>query len=71
MGSVTDDDVMTPEEVAAMLKVPEGTIYELTRKRYGRRHGGLTLPKFRAGRELRFRREDVLKWIEQLIQLER
>lgn len=68
MGAVsTSDDILTLDELAAMLKAEPKQIYELTRKRYGRR-GGVPLPKFLVGHELRFRRSDVERWIEQCVQ---
>ena len=58
-----DDEILTMDEVAVMLKVEPRKIYEITRKRFKRRRG-FVLPKFRVGRELRFRRKDVEEWID-------
>jgi excisionase family DNA binding protein len=58
-----DDEVMTMEEVAILLRVETKKVYEITRKRFKRRRG-FVLPKFRVGRELRFRRKDVEAWID-------
>jgi excisionase family DNA binding protein len=58
-----DDEVLTMDEVAVLLKVEPKKVYEITRKRFKRRRG-FVLPKFRVGRELRFRRKDVEAWID-------
>ena len=62
-----DDEILTMDEVAVLLKVEPRKIYEITRKRFKRRRG-FVLPKFRVGRELRFRRKDVETWIEKSLQ---
>jgi excisionase family DNA binding protein len=47
----------TTQDVAEFLRVPVQTLYEWRTKGYG--------PKgFRVGRYVRYRREDVLAWIE-------
>lgn len=63
----SSDEILTLDELAALLKVDAGKVYELTRKRFGRRRG-FVLPKFRVGRELRFRRRDVDEWIERSLE---
>jgi excisionase family DNA binding protein len=57
------DEILTMDELAALLKVTHDKVYEMTRKRSGRRRG-FVLPRFRVGRELRFRKKDVEEWIE-------
>ena len=66
MSKVNEDEVLTLDELAALLKVDSAKVYEITRKRFGRRRG-FVLPKFRVGRELRFRRKDVDEWIERSV----
>ena len=61
------DEILTMDELAVLLKVEPNKIYEMTRKRFKRRRG-FVLPKFRVGRELRFRRRDVEAWIEKSLQ---
>jgi excisionase family DNA binding protein len=61
------DEILTMDELAVLLKVEPNKIYEMTRKRFKRRRG-FALPKFRVGRELRFRRRDVEAWIEKSLQ---
>jgi excisionase family DNA binding protein len=61
------NDILTVDQLSDMLKATSAQVYELTRKRYRNRHGH-SLPNFRIGREMRFRRRDVEKWIEQSIQ---
>lgn len=50
------DDILTLKEVAAYLKLAEKTAYKLAAE--GK------LPGFKVGGSWRFKREDVLKWIE-------
>jgi excisionase family DNA binding protein len=60
-------EFMTIKEVAAMLKLSKRTIAELITERT--RSGELRknrLPAFRIGRSVRFKKEDVEKWIEDL-----
>lgn len=64
MKALNSDEILTIDELAKMLKVDPAKVYEITRKRFSRRRG-FPLPKFRVGRELRFRRRDVEQWIEQ------
>jgi excisionase family DNA binding protein len=49
---------MTPDEVAALLRVPLGTLY-------GWRYKGIGPPGTRVGRHLRYRREGVREWLRQ------
>jgi excisionase family DNA binding protein len=56
----TADAILTPEEVATMLKVPERWCYERTRARRG---AGPAMPFFRVGRYIRFSRAAVLAWL--------
>jgi excisionase family DNA binding protein len=53
------DRLLTPEDVASLLGVPRSWIYERTRLRSTDR-----LPGFRLGKYWRFRRADVLAWVE-------
>ncbi len=56
------EELLTPEELAAKLKLPPATIYELTRKRTaGSRK---PLPKLKVGKFLRFRLSEVYAWME-------
>jgi excisionase family DNA binding protein len=54
----TTDDLMTPEEVAELARVPIDTL------RYWR-HRKMGPPSFRLGRRIRYRRSVVLEWIAQ------
>lgn len=53
----TEVEILTPEEVAARLKLKPRTIYELTRSRC--RH---PLPYHKAGKTLRFNWSEVVGW---------
>jgi excisionase family DNA binding protein len=61
--SPSDEDILTPEELAFKLKLKKATIYELTRKRgAGSRK---PMPSLKAGKFLRFRLSDVVRWMEE------
>jgi excisionase family DNA binding protein len=49
---------LTVKQLAAVLQVPVATIYQW-------RYTGDAPPGFRLGRHVRFRRDDVLAWLEQ------
>ena len=51
--------LLTVHEVAELLRVPTSWVYERTRRR-----GMERLPHLKVGKYLRFRREDVLGWID-------
>ena len=51
--------LLTVHEVAELLRVPVSWVYERTRRR-----GIERLPHLKIGKYLRFRREDVLGWID-------
>jgi excisionase family DNA binding protein len=52
-------ELLTVEDVAALLKVPPSWVYERTRKR-----GVERIPGFRLGKYWRFREGDVVAWLE-------
>jgi hypothetical protein len=54
-------DILTPDELAARLKVGLGWIYEKSRVRG--KHGDAPLPCLRMGRYLRFSWPDVCDWL--------
>lgn len=60
--TLKDDQILTIDELAALLKATKVQIYEIVRKRYARHHG-FALRKFYVGKELRFLRSDVETWI--------
>jgi hypothetical protein len=51
-------DLMTPDEVAAELKIRRKTLMN-------RRLQGLAPEGFRVGKSVRFRREDVWRWLDE------
>ena len=53
-----DDELMTMKEVATLVRVPEATL------RYWR-HLGTGPHGFRVGRSVRYRRNDVVHWLEE------
>lgn len=52
-------ELLTVEDVAALLKVPPSWVYERTRKR-----GVERIPGFRLGKYWRFKEGDVVAWLE-------
>jgi excisionase family DNA binding protein len=52
------EPLLTVREVAELLRVPVSWVYERTR-----RHGRERLPHLKVGKYLRFRRADVLGWL--------
>jgi excisionase family DNA binding protein len=55
------EDILTPEELAARLKVPKSWVYEKTRFRNWVR--GDPLPSLRLGRYIRFDWTKVVEWL--------
>jgi len=61
---VNHEPILNAEELAKILKFPSvKTVSELTRKRK-RKDGRPPMPALRAGKFLRFRLSDVVKWME-------
>jgi len=61
-------EILTVDELAAMLKINRSQVYELAKERT--RSGELRehpLPVLRIGKAVRFRRQDVETWIETLV----
>lgn len=62
-------EIMTADEVAALLKVSKWHVYELAQPRT--KSGDVRkdpLPCIRLGKSVRFPRSDVEAWIEKLVQ---
>jgi hypothetical protein len=55
------EDILTPAELAARLKVPITWVFEKTRKRKG---STAPLPVFKIGRYLRFSWKSVSEWLD-------
>ncbi len=56
------EELLTPEELAAKLKVPTSTVFELTRKRTAKSRP--PMPKLKVGKFVRFRLSEVITWME-------
>lgn len=54
--SPMDDEIMTLQEVAAYLKLAERTVYGYAQKNL--------LPGIKVGSAWRFRKQDILAWLE-------
>ncbi|HLX83154.1 MAG TPA: helix-turn-helix domain-containing protein [Terriglobales bacterium] len=59
-------EILTIDEIAALLKMPRGSVYSQTRSRHRQRYGDLAIPFFKINGSIRFRRSDVEAWIERL-----
>ena len=58
-----DDEILTVDELAAMLKMPREAVYEMTRRRSQKRHAN-PLPVIRLGeRHVRFLRSHIESWL--------
>ena len=56
----TDEELLTVEDVAEILRVPNSWVYERTRRRSADR-----IPGFRIGKYWRFRLGDIKAWLEE------
>lgn len=54
---MSDDEYLSPADLAALIHVPVGTVYQWNYKGVGPR-------KTKVGRHVRFRRTDVDAWLE-------
>jgi len=54
------DEILTPDDLARIWKVPKSKIYALTMQT-----GPGSIPRFKIGRDLRFKRSKVEKWAEE------
>ena len=59
--SGADDELLTIEDVATLLRVPKSWVYERTRRR-----GTERLPHVKLGKYLRFRLSEVAAYVEKL-----
>lgn len=57
--NLTPDNILTPDQLAALLKVSRKWVFEKTRKRCPQ-----PIPCLRIGRFLRFRLRDIEAWLE-------
>jgi len=55
---MNNNELLSPSELAELLRIPVSTLYNW---RYNR----LGPPGFRVGRHLRYRREDVDQWLNE------
>ena len=58
-----DDEILTPDELAELFKIPKSKIYQMTMKT-----GPGSIPRFKIGRDLRFKRSEVVPWFENRVE---
>ena len=61
-------EILTVEELAAMLKMSKGQVYEMTRART--RSGAMRdnpIPVLKINGNVRFRKSDIVHWVEKLV----
>lgn len=54
-----ENELLTPEELASEFKVQKSWVYNQTRRK-----GPGSIPCIRCGKYLRFRKSEVLRWLE-------
>ena len=59
----TNPEILTVKQVAEMLKMSSGQVYEMTRKRTRSRRT-YPIPFLKLNGNLRFRRSDIVIWLE-------
>jgi predicted DNA-binding transcriptional regulator AlpA len=64
-----ENEILTVDDLAALLKMKRSQIYTMTRHRARVRHP-LPLPLLRINGNLRFRRTEIAKWLDQLAEYE-
>ena len=64
------NEILTVDELAALLKMNRRQIYEMTRQRTRVRQP-LPLPLLRINGNIRFRKTDISKWLDELAERER
>jgi len=52
-----ESELFTIDELSAYLRIPKSTLYKYSMSK--------TMPCFKVGRRLRFRKESINKWIEE------
>jgi excisionase family DNA binding protein len=52
-----DHEILTLKEVSELLRVTQNTVYKLVRQR--------RIPSFRIGRDLRFRADEIARWMDE------
>jgi predicted DNA-binding transcriptional regulator AlpA len=63
------NEILTIDDLAALLKMNRRQIYEMTSNR-GRVRNTLPVPLLRINGNLRFRRSDIAKWLDELAEHE-
>lgn len=63
-------EILTIEQAAEMLNLTRRQCYEMTRSR-GRERMPIPIPLIRINGNIRFRRNDLAKWLDQLAEYER
>jgi predicted DNA-binding transcriptional regulator AlpA len=63
-----DQEIWTIEQLGTYLHLSRSQVYSLTRKRYEARHEKNRLPRLNINGNIRFRKVDILAWLDRLAQ---
>jgi predicted DNA-binding transcriptional regulator AlpA len=61
-----DQEIWTIEQLGNYLHLSRSQVYSLTRKRFRSRHEKNPLPKIVINGNIRFRKQDILDWVDRL-----
>jgi predicted DNA-binding transcriptional regulator AlpA len=61
-----DQEIWTIEQLGNYLHLSRSQVYSLTRKRYAARNENNPLPKIVINGNIRFRKQDILDWVDRL-----
>lgn len=59
-------EILTISDLCAWLKIEPSAVYSMTRARHRKRYGNRALPFLKVNGSIRFRRQDVERWLELL-----
>ena len=63
-------ELMTIAEIADYLKMPVSSIYSQTRSSHRNRYGDRAIPFIKINGSIRFRKADIVKWLDRLAEQE-
>jgi hypothetical protein len=63
-------ELLTIAQLAIYLKMPVSSIYSQTRSRHRARYGDRALPFIKINGAIRFRKQDIVTWLDRLAEQE-